>query len=141
TANVAFVSPDVVSSQVERLAETPPAAAPDSSAEGEALEQSGVAFGPLLPDLVRPEVALPVEPGPEVAVADRWPTGGLHPHEIATLPILMYHHINVVPPTSTDLLLKDLTVSPLNFKRQLEYLDANAVQTVSLANLMSYLQG
>ena len=70
-----------------------------------------------------------------------WPIGGLHPRETALLPILMYHHVNDLPRTVTDPYLRDLTVPVLMFRKQLELLDANNVQTVSLVELMNHLQG
>lgn len=63
------------------------------------------------------------------------------PRESATLPILMYHHVDDVPRTLFDSQRRDLTVEPLTFRRQLEFLEANRARTVSLSDLMHYLDG
>jgi peptidoglycan/xylan/chitin deacetylase (PgdA/CDA1 family) len=94
--------------------------------------------------LLGPTALDPVGEQPRAVLAPdavRWPAGDQRPHEVATLPILMYHHINDLPRTVSDPFLKDLTVSPPDFRRQLELLQTNEAQTVSLAALMEYLQG
>jgi peptidoglycan/xylan/chitin deacetylase (PgdA/CDA1 family) len=63
------------------------------------------------------------------------------PRESATLPILMYHHVDDVPRILFDRQRIDLTVSPLAFRRQLELIEANGARSVSLADLMHYLRG
>lgn len=57
---------------------------------------------------------------------------------IARVPILMYHYISAPPPTA-DRYRVDLSVSPENFERQLQYLKANGYTTVSLADVHAHL--
>jgi peptidoglycan/xylan/chitin deacetylase (PgdA/CDA1 family) len=59
----------------------------------------------------------------------------------ATLPILMYHYVDQLPPGLTDIFRKDLTVSPVNFRKQLQYLADNSVQTVGLSRLSAHFRG
>jgi len=58
---------------------------------------------------------------------------------ITSVPILMYHYIRNADPSDT--LGANLSVSPENFSRQLEYLTANNYQTISLAQLLDGFSG
>ena len=100
--------------------------------------------GPDSDPLLGPTAVDPVGEQPRtVPVPDtvHWSAVGLRPHEVATLPILMYHHVNDLPRTVSDPFLRDLTVPTADFRRQIELLQTNEAQTVSLAALMEYLQG
>ena len=52
------------------------------------------------------------------------------------LPVIMYHHINKNPKY-----LNNYTVSPDEFRRDLEYLKDNGYQTVSASQLIGFTQG
>ncbi len=54
------------------------------------------------------------------------------------LPILMYHHVQDVPASSTDLILKGLSVPPRAFREQVEMLKKLGVQTVSMDDVLDY---
>lgn len=58
----------------------------------------------------------------------------------SSAPILMYHYIRVVS-DSNDTLGANLSVSPENFNKQLDYLQANNYQTISLAQLRDGFAG
>lgn len=57
-----------------------------------------------------------------------------------TVPILMYHYIRVVSDPN-DTLGANLSVSPENFNKQLDYLAANNYQTISLQQLRDGFAG
>jgi peptidoglycan/xylan/chitin deacetylase (PgdA/CDA1 family) len=78
--------------------------------------------------------------GPPPGDGYRWPASGLHPREVASLPILMYHHVRDLPPNISDPFLRDLTVAASIFRQQLDYLATNHVQTIALDDLMANLQ-
>lgn len=56
----------------------------------------------------------------------------------ARVPILMYHHIADAPPEA-DAVRRDLSVSPANFGKQMDWLVANKYETISLADLADHL--
>jgi peptidoglycan/xylan/chitin deacetylase (PgdA/CDA1 family) len=56
----------------------------------------------------------------------------------AHVPILMYHHISAAPPGS-DAIRQDLSVTPLNFEAQLDYLKRSGYQAITLNDLAFYL--
>jgi len=56
----------------------------------------------------------------------------------AWVPILMYHYISV-PPANADVYRKDLSVTPDNFRQQMQWLKDNGYETISLYQLMSAL--
>jgi peptidoglycan/xylan/chitin deacetylase (PgdA/CDA1 family) len=58
--------------------------------------------------------------------------------ERAQVPILMYHHVSDVPP-GADRLRRDLTVTPDNFRAQLQYLADAGYHPVTLTDLYLYL--
>jgi peptidoglycan/xylan/chitin deacetylase (PgdA/CDA1 family) len=91
------------------------------------------------PATVAPSQSTP-EPTPTPPAEARRPLAGL-PRETATLPILMYHHVNDLPRTVTDAQLRDLTVPTRSFKHHLEFLESTGVQTVSLDELIEHLEG
>jgi peptidoglycan/xylan/chitin deacetylase (PgdA/CDA1 family) len=71
----------------------------------------------------------------------RTPTATATPRplpELVRVPVLMYHYISV-PPPSADRIRVDLSVTPHNFERQLQFLKANGYATVSLADVHAYL--
>lgn len=51
------------------------------------------------------------------------------------IPILMYHYISV-PPADADIYRNDLSVMPENFRQQMEWLQANGYETISLYDLI-----
>jgi peptidoglycan/xylan/chitin deacetylase (PgdA/CDA1 family) len=53
----------------------------------------------------------------------------------------MYHHVEDLPRTVSDPYRRDLTVSTQAFRKQLELLAANGVETVSLDRLMLHFAG
>lgn len=57
----------------------------------------------------------------------------------AAIPILMYHQIDVPPPSGTP--LRGLIVSPSAFKRQMRILRFLGYQGLSLGDLLPYLEG
>jgi len=59
---------------------------------------------------------------------------------ILTVPILMYHHIGIAPPTA-DATHKSLTVSPADFEQQVQWLYQNGYQSISLEDLNLYAAG
>ena len=65
----------------------------------------------------------------------------LRPRQSATLPILMYHHVDDLPRTVYDPHRRDLTVSVAGFRRQLEFLENGRVQTVGLGDLAAHFSG
>jgi peptidoglycan/xylan/chitin deacetylase (PgdA/CDA1 family) len=58
--------------------------------------------------------------------------------ERARVPILMYHYVSDVPP-SAGRLRRDLTVSPENFRAQLQYLADAGYHPITLTDLYLYL--
>lgn len=56
----------------------------------------------------------------------------------AVVPILMYHYISV-PPKDADRIRLDLSVTPDNFEKQLQYLTTYSYTTVSLYDVYNYL--
>lgn len=58
--------------------------------------------------------------------------------ERAQVPILMYHHVSDVP-SDADLLRRDLTVTPENFRAQLQYLADAGYHPITLTDLYLYL--
>lgn len=56
----------------------------------------------------------------------------------ARLPILMYHYVSELPPDA-DIYRRDLTVSPDNFREQLQYLADAGYRTISLTDIHLYL--
>lgn len=62
------------------------------------------------------------------------------PREI-DLPILMYHRLQDVPASNPDTILRDLSVPPATFVRQVAMLSELGVTTVGLADAMDYLYG
>lgn len=61
------------------------------------------------------------------------------PGEPVVLPILMYHHLNVLPPTSSEL-LRTWTVAPEQFAAQLDYLQAHGFHTVTFKQLVDFFE-
>jgi peptidoglycan/xylan/chitin deacetylase (PgdA/CDA1 family) len=57
---------------------------------------------------------------------------------VARVPILMYHHIASAP-AGADAIRLDLSVSPVVFTQQMDYLQSHGYQTVSLADLVNRL--
>jgi peptidoglycan/xylan/chitin deacetylase (PgdA/CDA1 family) len=51
------------------------------------------------------------------------------------VPILMYHYISV-PPADADIYRKDLSIEPETFEEQMDWLDENGYQAVTLYELM-----
>lgn len=81
--------------------------------------------------------ALPSVPSPVPSPSPTPP----QPREVATVPILMYHHVNDLPPSVRDSYLRELTVSSTQFRQQLAFLAARGARTVGLAELLDYLNG
>jgi len=57
----------------------------------------------------------------------------------ATVPILMYHHVEELPPDA-DAIRRDLTVLPSQFEAQLAYLAEEGYNTIHLSDLILHLQ-
>jgi peptidoglycan/xylan/chitin deacetylase (PgdA/CDA1 family) len=89
-----------------------------------------------------PEAVAAVAPSPAPVAARVKPEPGPRgaPRAAADLPIVMYHHVGLLPP-NPDIFRKDLTVSPEIFERTLAQLDERQVQTVTMADLMEHLAG
>ncbi len=51
------------------------------------------------------------------------------------IPILMYHYISV-PPADADVYRKDLSVTPADFREQMEWLKASGYETITLYHLI-----
>jgi peptidoglycan/xylan/chitin deacetylase (PgdA/CDA1 family) len=95
-------------------------------------------------EVVEPKLGeLLVSPQPSSAFIDpgqrRVPAG--ESREVATVPIVMYHHVDDLPKTASDPHLRELTVPVTTFRRQLEFLQSMQASTVSLADVMDYLDG
>lgn len=60
------------------------------------------------------------------------------PPDAVNLPILMYHYISEIP-ADADVYRRDLTVTPDKFETQLQYLQAQGYQSVSLADIYETL--
>ncbi len=56
----------------------------------------------------------------------------------AQVPILMYHYVSELPPDA-DQYRRDLTVSPEDFRAQLQYLDDEGYHAITLTDLYLYL--
>jgi peptidoglycan/xylan/chitin deacetylase (PgdA/CDA1 family) len=80
---------------------------------------------------VVPTPTLPVESQGETATPMALP-------DQARVPILMYHYVSELPP-NPDRYRRDLTVSPENFKAQLQYLADTGYHPISLTDLYLYL--
>lgn len=52
----------------------------------------------------------------------------------------MYHHIGPLPP-NPDVFRRDLTVSPAVFEQTLDYIAANEIETVTMADLFEHFEG
>ncbi|MEW6230700.1 MAG: polysaccharide deacetylase family protein [Chloroflexota bacterium] len=89
---------------------------------------------------------LTVEPTAEpVYLPDRWPRDLRPRKEVpanpsAVVPILMYHRVGHVPAGSADAIRKDLSVSPEAFESQMAYLADNGFHSVTLQDLLDYLE-
>ncbi len=59
--------------------------------------------------------------------------------EFANVPILMYHHLNDLPSSSTQLLLT-WTVKPRDFEAQMDWLSRHGFHTVTMAQLVGHLK-
>ena len=57
---------------------------------------------------------------------------------VARVPILMYHHI-AEPPSGSDSVERDLSVSPAKFEQQLRFLSESGYETISTIDLVSHL--
>ena len=57
-----------------------------------------------------------------------------------SVPILMYHYIQDLPP-NPDRLTYNLTVAPANFSMQMDYLRIHGYHTVTIADLRAYYTG
>lgn len=84
-------------------------------------------------------IAAPIAAAPEAPRASVAPL--LQPRATATLPVVMYHHVDDLPRTVVDPYRRDLTAPTLEFKRQLDLLEQYRVTTVSLADLTSHFAG
>lgn len=73
----------------------------------------------------------------ELAVPAPTPTLTVLPDQ-AQVPILMYHYVSELPP-DPDIYRRDLTVSPENFKAQLQYLADAGYHTITLGDLYLHL--
>ena len=60
------------------------------------------------------------------------------PPEAVNVPILMYHYISELPPDA-DIYRLDLTVVPARFEEQLQYLQAQGYQSITLADVYTTL--
>jgi peptidoglycan/xylan/chitin deacetylase (PgdA/CDA1 family) len=72
----------------------------------------------------------------EATLLDPTPTPAIP--ERAQVPILMYHYVSDVPP-GADRLRRDLTVTPENFRAQLQYLADAGYHPITLTDLHLYL--
>lgn len=61
------------------------------------------------------------------------------PGEAVEIPILMYHHLNPLPPDASEL-LRTWTVSPQQFTAQLDYLQAHGFHTITLKQLADFFE-
>lgn len=62
-------------------------------------------------------------------------------HSTITLPILMYHYVRPQPSMRTDLLGYRLSVSPEDFRLQMDWLRANGYHTVNFNDVRAYFAG
>lgn len=62
-------------------------------------------------------------------------------HGSISLPILMYHYIRPLPSMRTDLLGYRLSVSPDDFRLQMDWLSANGYHTVNFNDVRAYFAG
>ncbi|MBI3742111.1 MAG: polysaccharide deacetylase family protein [Chloroflexi bacterium] len=60
-------------------------------------------------------------------------------NQSATIPILMYHHLNDLPASASEL-DQTWTVAPANFAAQIDWLAARGYRTISMAQLVAYLR-
>ncbi len=89
-----------------------------------------------------PPTATPIVPPTSTPTAAPSPTPFITPPpagQPALIPILMYHHLQVLGPNPT-LTLRDWTVAPDNFTAQLDYLKAQGYHTISFAQLVAFLE-
>jgi peptidoglycan/xylan/chitin deacetylase (PgdA/CDA1 family) len=88
-----------------------------------------------------PQTAEPVggahSPSGQAAIPTPTPTPVVLPDQ-AQVPILMYHYVSELPPDA-DRYRRDLTVSPENFKAQLDYLADAGYHPIALTDLYLYL--
>lgn len=62
-------------------------------------------------------------------------------HSTITLPILMYHYVRPLPSMRTDLLGYRLSVSPDDFRTQMDWLRANGYHAVNFNDVRAYFAG
>jgi|LakMenEpi03Aug12_release.lakeMendotaPanAssembly.Ray.scaffolds.fasta_scaffold152714_2 peptidoglycan/xylan/chitin deacetylase (PgdA/CDA1 family) len=93
-----------------------------------------------------PVVAPVLGPEPTHTVAPEAPAattiGALQPDGVVrtvNVPILMYHYLST-PPANADIYRRDLSVSPELFAAHLDRLQAEGYTTISLYELVAYLQ-
>ena len=79
----------------------------------------------------------PLGVGPGLELPEETPTPVILPDQ-AQVPILMYHYVSELPPNA-DRYRRDLTVSPENFKTQLQYLVDAGYHTITLTDLYLHL--
>jgi peptidoglycan/xylan/chitin deacetylase (PgdA/CDA1 family) len=88
-----------------------------------------------------PQTVEPAEvahsPSGKVAMATPTPTPVILPDQ-AEVPVLMYHYVSELPP-NPDRYRLDLTVLPVNFKAQLQYLAEAGYHTITLTDLYLHL--
>jgi hypothetical protein len=61
------------------------------------------------------------------------------PQKLIHLPILMYHHIDYLPPNASKL-WQDLTVSPETFEAQMKYLFEQNYQPITFEEFLNFLK-
>jgi peptidoglycan/xylan/chitin deacetylase (PgdA/CDA1 family) len=76
-------------------------------------------------------------PSAQAEIEREGPTPAVLPDQ-ARVPILMYHYVSELPPNA-DRYRVDLTVSPENFKAQLQYLADAGYHTITLTDLYLHL--
>jgi peptidoglycan/xylan/chitin deacetylase (PgdA/CDA1 family) len=79
-----------------------------------------------------------LDPEPQVSPDTASAAGTSPKGSVIALPVLMYHYIRVAPPGDT--LGFHLSVTPDNFRRQMDFLHFAGVHTVTLADAMASLQ-
>jgi peptidoglycan/xylan/chitin deacetylase (PgdA/CDA1 family) len=88
-----------------------------------------------------PETIAEASPSPQTVARktpDFGPPGA--PRATADVPIVMYHHVGLLPP-NPDAIRRDLTVSPELFERTLEQLQEKGIGTVTMAELFDHFTG
>lgn len=111
--------------------------APDATPSPSAVEEAASEPSPA----PSPETVADAAPSPQPlarAMPDFGPSGA--PRAAADLPIVMYHHVGLLPP-NPDPIRRDLTVSPETFERTLDQLTEKGVGTVTMAELFAHLAG